>query len=128
MAGLEQTSDRIDAAAARLGRRIAASIKRSLGIRSPSTVMRRMMGDVGSGVVLGLADQESRVEVASGSLARRIMVSPEVATYASRQRAAGVSGNEEPDRGGFRDLIVHTPTEDPAAVAHEVLNEVTGRL
>jgi hypothetical protein len=46
-------------------------------------------------------------------------------TYSS-STAAGVSGNEGPKLLWTGDIV--TPTEDPDAVVHEVLNEIVGRL
>ena len=88
-----------------------------------------MMDYVGDGAVIGLDGQHKKLGAASSRFADQIAVSPEVAAYASRQNTPSstpVSGNGDDPR--FRDLIVNTPTEDPVAVAHEVLNEVTGRL
>jgi uncharacterized protein YlxW (UPF0749 family) len=124
--GLTSMSEQLDTAATRLGETIANAVKRSLGIASPSRVMRGMMGNVGDGVVLGLDDQGAKVDAAAVNLANRVAVSPEVAQYAARQGEDPVSGNGKDPR--FRDLIIQTPTEDPEAVAMEVLNEVTGRL
>lgn len=130
--GLESLSAQLDSAATRLGNAIANAVKRALGISSPSRVLRGLMGDVGDGMVLGLNDQTVKVGSAASHLAGQIAVSPEVAAYAARQgtsattEEAGVSGNHPDPR--FRDLIVNTPTENPEAVAMEVLNEITGRL
>lgn len=130
--GLESLSAQLDSAATRLGNAIANAVKRALGISSPSRVLRGLMGDVGDGAVLGLDDQHVKVGAAASRLAGQIAVSPEVAAYAARQgtsattEKAGVSGNHPDPR--FRDLIVNTPTENPEAVAMEVLNEITGRL
>jgi hypothetical protein len=122
--GLTSLSAQLDAAAVRLGNSIAAAVKRALGIASPSRVLRDMMDYVGDGAVVGLDNQHAKVGSAAGRLARRIAVSP-VNTYAT-SASGEVSGNGKDPR--FRDLIVSTPTEDPKAVALEVLNEVTGRL
>ena len=125
--GLTSLSAQLDAAATRLGNSIAAAVKKALGIKSPSTVMIAAMGNVGDGLAKGLDQQHVKVGSAAARLSSQVAVSPEVAAYAARQGAAAtVSGNGA--GRGFRDLIVHTPTENPAAVAQEVLNEVTGRL
>jgi hypothetical protein len=122
--GLTSLSAHLDAAAYNLGVSIAAQIKRALGIASPSRVLRAMMGDVGDGAVLGLQDQHVKVGNASEALARFISINPGGGPPPAG--GPGVSGNE---RGPmFRDLVVNTPTEDPMAVANEVLNEVVGRL
>lgn len=125
--GLTSLSAQLDAAALRLGNSIALAVKRSLGIASPSRVLRSMMDDVGDGAVLGLGDQHVKVGTAAAALASKIAVNPS-GTYSSTAAAAsaGVSGNGSDQK--FRDLVVNTPTEDPHAVAMEVLNEVTGRL
>lgn len=126
--GLTSLDDKLADAAEKLGKKIAKAIKAALGIKSPSTVMRDMMGYVGDGAVLGLDDQGSKLDSAANRFASRIAVSPEVAAYAASQgQSPTVSGNGDTSQK-FRDLIVQTPTEDPHAVAMEVLNEVTGRL
>jgi hypothetical protein len=126
--GLTSLSAQLDAAAAALGNSIALAIKRALGIQSPSRVLMEMMDHVGDGAVIGLDNQHAKVGSAAARLSAQVAVSPEVASYAAAQRGGGsvVSGNQPDPR--FRDLIVQTPTEDPKAVAMEVLNEVTGRL
>lgn len=128
--GLNSLSGQLDSAAARLGDSIAASLKRSLGIASPSKVIYDMMDHVGDGAEGGLDNQHRKVGAASDRLAAMIAPSPEVARYAASQGqspyVSGVSGNNDDPR--FRDLIVQTPTENPEAVAMEVLNEVVGRL
>lgn len=125
--GLESLSAKLDSAAVRLGNSIARAVKNALGIHSPSRVMHGLMYDgVGDGVVLGL-DQATRqkIEPAAARLASAVAVSPEVASYASRQGQPAVSGNA-PGWVWTGDIV--TPTEDPVAVATEVLNELTGRL
>lgn len=124
--GLTSLSAQLDSAAARLGGTIATALRRALGIHSPSRVMFDQMGYVGDGLVDGLDAQHSKVSAASEALSKQIAVSPEVANYAAKMgQPATVSGNQAPIIG---ELTVHTPTEDPMAVAHEVINEVTGRL
>jgi len=125
--GLESLADQVDAAATRLGDSIAAAVAKSLGIKSPSTRLFAMMGSVGDGAVLGLDAQHGKVATAAQRFADQIAVSPEVAAYAAGQRS-GVSGNSTGGDSRFRDLIVQTPTENPEAVAWEVLAELTGRL
>lgn len=131
--GLESLSAKLDNAADRLGKRIAKALKKSLKIKSPSQVLISMMDDVGDGAVVGLDNQHVKVGRASERLSEQIAVSPEVARWAAAQAAASAnSATEEVSGNGsgqkFRDLIVHTPTQNPEAVAMEVLNEVTGRL
>jgi hypothetical protein len=84
-----------------------------------------MMGYAGDGLVRGLDDQHGKVVSAVGRLSDKIAVSPEVAAYASQQGRSPVSGNQ-PGWTWTGDIV--TPTEDPMAVANEVLNELTGRL
>ena len=135
--GLESLQGRIDKAAERLGNKIADSIAKALGIKSPSRRAMAMMDDWGDGTVIGLQKQEGRVQKASQHLSDQVAVSPEVAAHAASQRANPyVSGNGpltgRPGDGGAQvrdvDITVVTPTEDPKAVAKEVLNEITGRL
>lgn len=123
--GLTSLSAQLDAAAYRLGGSIATAVRKSLGIASPSRVLRAMMSDVGDGAALGLDDQHVKVGSAAARLAAKVAIRPGDTYASTAAAAAGVSGNGDQR---FRDLIVHTPTEDPQAVAMEVLNEVTGRL
>lgn len=125
VAGLTSQQARLDAAASRLGNAIANAVRRSLGIRSPSTVLMADMDYAGDGLAQGLDRQQPKVSAAAEALARQISITPRVGV-AGDGASAGVSGN--PNGQKFRDLIVQTPTEDPHAVAMEVLNEVTGRL
>lgn len=122
--GLNALGPELDAAALALGKRIEAGIRAALDSHSPSRAMIRAMGDVGDGMVLGLDAQANKVSAASSALAARIPVSPEVARYAASRGDSPVSGNEQK----LRDVNVYTTTDDPVAVAHEVLNEITGRL
>jgi tetratricopeptide (TPR) repeat protein len=127
--GLTSLSTKLDNAAAKLGRSIANAIKKQLGIKSPSTVMIDAMRSVGDGLVVGLDRQHTKVGTASSRLSDQIAITPRTNTPApaGTQTADGtVSGNQSDPR--FRDLIVNTPTEDPVGVAHEVLNEVVGRI
>lgn len=123
--GLTSLSAQLDAAAVSLGNSIANSIAAALGIHSPSRRLRDMMDYVGDGAVVGLDAQHAKVGAAGQRFADQIAVSPEVAAYASRQNSASaVSGND----GNTHHWHIETPTEDPHAVAMEVLSEVTGRL
>jgi uncharacterized membrane-anchored protein len=122
--GLTSLSAQLDSAAYKLGTSIALAVKRALGIASPSRVLRDMMGDVGDGAVLGLQDQQVKVGTAASALASQIAVNPS-GTYSSTQ-GAGVSGNDRPGFVWSGDIV--TPTDDPHAVANEVLNELVGRL
>lgn len=124
--GLTSMSKQLDTAATALGNAIAAAIKRSLGIHSPSRVMYGLMYDnVGDGAVNGLNDAtKNKIGPAADALAARVAVSPEVARYAATKKASGeVSGN-----GDEHHWHITTPTEDPKAVAQEMINEMTGRL
>lgn len=123
--GLTSLDTQLAAAANSLGLQIAAQVKQALGIASPSKVAMSLMGYVGDGMAIGLDDQHTKVGAAADRLASRVAVSPEVARYAAAQgQSPTVSGNGQK----LRDVNVYTTTEDPVAVAHEVLNEITGRL
>lgn len=126
VAGLESQAARLDRAAARLGYSIAAAVKKALGIKSPSTVMIEAMGSVGDGLVKGLDNQKVKVGTAASDLSKQVSINPTTRVAGGDGAEAGVSGN--PNGAKFRDLHVHTPTEDPHAVTMEVLNEVTARL
>lgn len=135
--GLLSLSSQLDSAAAQLGTAIADAIKRELGIASPSKVMHGLMyEDVGDGMVGGLDAAGNKVGTAASRLAARVAVSPEVAQYTAKveadrtaaERAASVSGNGDTGPKWLWTGDIVTPTEDPEAVANEVLNELTGRL
>jgi hypothetical protein len=121
--GLNSLSGQLDSAAARLGESIAESLKRALKIKSPSQVMMDLMNYVGDGVAIGLDNQQGKVGSAAGRLSEQVSINPAGAS-SNGYGSAEVSGN----RPGFRDLHVHTPTEDPYAVGHEVLNEVVDAI
>lgn len=120
--GLTSLSARLDAAATALGESIAAAVQRALGIKSPSSVMRALMGAVGDGAVLGLGDQHAKVGSAASALAGLIAVNPGTGAAAAGGPVSG-NGDQRPI-----ELTVNTPTEDPMAVAHEAINELVGRL
>lgn len=123
--GLNSLSDQLDAAAYKLGTAIAKAVKNALGIKSPSKVMDDMMDYVGDGGVNGLDRQHSKLRAASQRFAAAIAPTVAAATAAGRSAVEPVSGNSD---NRFRDLVINTPTQDPYAVANEVLNEVTARL
>jgi hypothetical protein len=105
--GLESQSKELERWAKWLGKTVSQSIENAIAGHRP--------GNGGGGKGNGGGGK--------GGGRDRVGVSREVAAYAARQgQDPTVSGN------GFRDLIVNTPTENPEAVAMEVLNEVTGRL
>lgn len=121
--GLTSLSAQLDSAAYNLGTSIANAVKNALGIASPSRVLRNMMTYVGDGISLGLNDQTAKVSTAAASLSKQIAVTP---AYSTPAAAAAVSGNGQPP--AQVNLQITTPTEDPHAVANEVINEVVGRL
>lgn len=129
--GLTALDAQLANAATALGQRIAAGVAAALGIQSPSRVAFGLMrDDFGDGMVLGLNAAGPKVDVAARNLANRVAVSPEVAAYASRRGTSplvddAVSGNRGVNIG---EVNVHTPTENPAAVANEVINQIVGRL
>jgi hypothetical protein len=125
--GLTSLGAQLDSASARLGESIAASLKKSLGINSPSRVAIGLMGYWGDGLEDGLDNQHSKVIQASNRLSDQIRVSPEMAAYATQQGAsAPVSGNTQPKVLWTGNIV--TPTEDPHAVTTEVLDELAERL
>lgn len=132
--GLTSLSQELTTAATQLGEAIAQAIRNALGIASPSRVLRYMMTHVGDGAVLGLDDQHVKVSAAAARLSDQIAVSPEVASYEAQVRSGSqgadvVSGNGEDrplvDVGGVH---IHTPTQDPRAVANEAINELVERI
>lgn len=129
--GLVSLSNELGSAAYQLGQTIAQAVKDALGIASPSRVMySAMYDDVGDGMANGLDAAQTKVGLAASRLAAQVAVSPEVASYAAAQGTSpvtgdGVSGND-PKFLWTGDIV--TPTEDPHAVATEVLDELTGRL
>lgn len=124
--GLTSLSAQLDSAAYQLGTSIANAVKAALGIASPSRVLRNMMTYVGDGIALGLDDQTVKVGTAATALSKQIAVTPPATYSSSAAAAAGVSGNGKP--AAQVDLTIVTPTDDPHAVANEVINEVVGRL
>lgn len=126
LAGLESLDDELEAAAARLGDAIAAQIKRTLGIASPSKVAIALMGQLGDGMVIGLDRAVVPVSAAAARLGSSVAVGvrPPEGPFASGQ-AGGVSGGKVIDMSGW---TVQSDTADPNAVAHEVLNEVVAKL
>lgn len=135
--GLTSLSAELDSAAAQLGTAIANAIRRELGIASPSKVLIGDMDHVGDGAVIGLDNQRNKIGRAGARFGSRISdqiaVSPEVAAYAARQgvpatTGTGVSGNPEDSVRVLWTGNIVTPTEDPHAVATEVLDELTERL
>lgn len=67
--GLESERSKVEAAIERMARGMQEALKRALGIHSPSTVFRDLMGPVGDGAVLGLiVDQKPRVSAAASEL------------------------------------------------------------
>lgn len=122
--GLTSLSKELDAAAARLGDSIARAIRRQLGIKSPSTVLMGDMDYVGDGAVIGLGRQESKVTEASEKFASYIRPNLTAPASAVASSSGGVSGN-----GGItNNWHITTPTENPKAVAWEMMDEMVGRL
>lgn len=128
--GLTKLDAQLERAAFTLGEKIAAQVKRALGIKSPSTVMIAAMDDVGDGGVIGLENQHTKLDRAAAELSKHLMPSPQAALDDARLRASaaaagGVSGNSGVNVGG---VTIITPTKDPKAVANEAINELVGRL
>ena len=67
--GLESQEKAINATILRIAKGMETSLKKALGIKSPSTVMRARGRDTGKGYWMGIADEESNVTAASESLA-----------------------------------------------------------
>lgn len=127
--GLESMSARLDSAAERLGYSIAKAVKRSLGIKSPSRVMYEAMGYVGDGIESGLDAQHTKVSGAAGRLSAQVAITPSLAeAYAAGRVPAAVSGNPASQPKVEHNWNITTPTENPKAVAREMINEMTGRL
>lgn len=124
IAGLTSQSAELDKAAQVLGDKIAYSVRKSLGIKSPSRVARDIADNFTGTLIAGLNKGQAPVANAAAGLLANIAPSAEVTAYAARQ-GQSVSGNQD---SRFRDLIIQTPTADPEAVARETLNEITGRL
>jgi len=129
--GLISLSNELGSAAYQLGQTIAQAVKDALGIASPSRVLFDMMkDDVGDGMVNGLTAAQTKVGVAASALAAQVAVSPEVAAYAAAQGTSPTTG--EPVSGNDPKFLwtgdIVTPTDDPHAVAVEVMDELTGRL
>lgn len=127
--GLESLSSRLDAAADRLGKSIATALKRALGIKSPSRVMKAAMGDVGDGLVEGMDDQHYIVSQAATRLSKAITVQPEVqGPVVGSPFVDGNSDTATPIAPSIINMDIHGFTNDPKVAAQELLNEMTGRL
>jgi hypothetical protein len=124
--GLLSLSAQLDAAAVKLGTAIADAVKKALGIASPSRVMIEQMEQVGNGLVIGLSRQREKVGAAATELGSYVRVGSGSKTVTDGTTSGQWDDGSKDAR--FRDLVVLTPTENPKAVAKEVLNEVTGRL
>jgi hypothetical protein len=124
--GLLSLSAQLDAAAVKLGTTIADAVKKALGIASPSRVMIEQMEQVGNGLVIGLSRQREKVGAAATELGSYVRVGSGSKTVTDGTTSGQWDDGSKDAR--FRDLVVLTPTENPKAVAKEVLNEVTGRL
>lgn len=125
-AGLQDQKNlnKISKAARKMAKVIEDAMNAQLDSHSPSRVMIRNMENVGDGVVAGLGNQHGKVSNAASALSSKISVSPEVAAYASHR---GTPATTPVNTGHDIDVVVNT-TSDPEAVAHEVLNEIIGRL
>ncbi|WP_431729963.1 phage tail tape measure protein [Verrucosispora sp. TAA-831] len=76
VAGLKAQEKAIEAQMLRIAKGMAKAIKKALKIKSPSRVMRDLMGWVGRGAALGLDDGRRKVEHAAGRLAAAAMPAP----------------------------------------------------
>ncbi|MEU7617183.1 phage tail tape measure protein [Micromonospora rifamycinica] len=76
VAGLKAQEKAIEDQMLRIAKSMATAIKKALKIKSPSRVMRNLMGYVGKGAALGLADGRRMVERAAGRLAAAAVPSP----------------------------------------------------
>lgn len=68
--GLEAQSDKLTAAATKLGNQIAAAVKKALGIKSPSVVMRALGVHAGTGLHMGLTDTLPQIEAVASRMAK----------------------------------------------------------
>ena len=122
--GLKSMDAALEAAGERVGNTILRGIRKALGLK-PGKKGGKGKIDAGE-VVSGQSGPGPKGggPKKGGGLSSRVATSPLAAQWG---RPSPVSGNSG---GGpvFRDLIVNTPTENPQAVAAEVLNEMVGRL
>ncbi|GGM14362.1 phage tail tape measure protein [Micromonospora yangpuensis] len=95
VAGLKKQEKAIESQMLRIAKSMATAIKRALKIKSPSRVMRDLMGYVGKGAALGLADGQRLVARAAGRLAAAAVPAPGGWSFAGHP-----SGGE--DRPGWR--------------------------
>ena len=131
--GLESLNAKLAAAATRLGNNIAKAIRKALGIKSPSRVLRRDMGYAGDGLSKGLDDQTPKVANAAARLAKAVSVNPRVRSeFASLGAGGPVSGNSTSNTKSTETTHHHqwnvTTSGDPEAAAKEMVNEFTGRI
>lgn len=115
--GLKSQQNAIEAQMERIADAMVASIKRTLGIASPSKVMRNLMGFVGDGAVLGLQDS-----LPSVTDAMRALVALPNATAGDLSRASLGSGNVSSRTWSPNVTVMGGP--DPTATARAMMGEL----
>lgn len=123
--GLQSLDDELKGAAERLGNLIAQQIKKTLGIASPSKVMLGYMANVRDGLVIGLDNAVGVVTSAAGRLGEAVSVGVRSPDLNPTSTTTASSGGKVIDMSGW---TVQSDTADPAAVAHEVMNDVIAKL
>ncbi|KUM31569.1 hypothetical protein AQ436_00055 [Arthrobacter sp. EpRS66] len=96
--GLEGKTEDVEDAFYKLGKNAEKAFKRSLGIKSPSRVMKAAGVHVGEGAELGILSKVDDVSLAAEKLmtppALMVPPSPEVSRYANAQGASGAVSPE----------------------------------
>ena len=93
--GLQSQIKNIEKAMLRIAKSMQSAIKKALGIRSPSRVMRSLMGYVGQGAALGLLDQVGTVTRAAGQIADAAVVAPAPGAGSGVAVAGGGAGGPD---------------------------------
>jgi TP901 family phage tail tape measure protein len=115
VAGLESQQAAIEGQILKIAKAMEDALKKALGIKSPSTVMRNLMGFVGDGLVLGLEDQELQVGKASAALlatASGNYVAGGSASFTGASQGIGFAGDSKTI---YQTNNVYYPVAEPAS-------------
>lgn len=121
----------VDQAAKKVTDRLTAQVKKNLGIRSPSRVMRFQVGQMaGKGVALGVEDMIPRIQAASERMAAipaAVAAQPRYGALAdsSGSYKAGQAGSAGP---GSPIHFTINQVDDPIGTTHAVARRLTARF
>jgi TP901 family phage tail tape measure protein len=120
VAGLEKKKKELERVARELGRLIAQTIRKELGIKSPSKVGIKIGSNFGSAIARGMHEQSKNVSRASSVLARAAAFDMSATTGSSRPFTPVVSGYGGAGGDGkviHNEIDVYTQEIDPRANA-----------